>query len=454
MKSSCLFLVFLSLFSIEVSAQTYGLDNADPSVFSKFRIPETDLSSLWFNTNLNYNSNKNSYYGTNYDNFNSDFNYSLAPQYYLLKESDDSYLSLRVMADGSYQRNRSTNYTVFSPTDYAINSTDNVDITAYEDYRNYLTGDDMFYSIGSTDVFSSYAQYLNDRNQDSTRSTSYYGGKTQQYSVSIGIGWGKMRNVTSVVSAIRFQERLKQLNLLSNDLNEKTIEDLAEQFYRQGYYSNVHVRPDKFFWDDVEKTLSNDGVSLAGLNQYADLYIREVPGELRFVRNEGIVGGVNLQLSYNNSYYSQAFPKINEQFYTLVNGYVNFSHQMDLNSQVSFNLSLSGGPNLIKNSTVKQEYFVNAEAGYDYELTDRLVASLNDGFGLTFQNMGIQGKDLSNQLNLGFNYFVEDNMSLSASYSWTYNDDKYISYYAHESVNNNSVNVGLTYYLQRGFLYK
>ncbi len=343
MKNSFLSLALISLISIDVSAQSYGLDNADPSVFSKFRIPETELSSLWFNTNLNYNSSKNSYYGTNYDNFNSNFNYSLVPHYYLLKESDDRYLSLSVMADGSYQRYRANEFTNFSPNDYYINTTDNVNIFASVDYRTYSTGNDMFLSVGSTDQFNTNDDYRNDRNQDSTRSTSYTGGKNQQYTISLGFGWGKMRNVTSVVSAIRFQERLKQLNLLSNDLNETTIEDLAEQFYREGYYSNVHVRPDKFFWDDVEKTLSNDGVSLSGLNQYADSYVREVPGELRFVRNEGIVGGVNLQLSYNNSYYSQTFPKINEQFYTLVNGYVNFSHQMDLNSQVSFNLSLSGG---------------------------------------------------------------------------------------------------------------
>jgi hypothetical protein len=453
MKTSLVVVVILSLVSIEASAQTYGLDNADPSVFSKFRIPETDLSTLWFNTNLYYLSDKISNHGYAYDNFNSNFNYSLTPQYYLLKESDDRYLSLKVMADGSYQRIHSTEYTVFSPTDYNINTTDNVDLSADEEYRNYLTGDDMFFSIGSTDQFSAYAQYANNRNEDSTRSTTYAGGKTQQYAVSIGIGWGKMRDVTSVVSAIRFQERLKQLNLLSNDLNEKTIEDLAEQFYRQGYYSNVHVRPDKFFWDDVEKTLSNDGVSLAGLNQYADSYIREVPGELRFNRNEGIVGGVDLRLSYNNNYYSQSLSPISEQLYTLADAYVNFSHQMDLNSQVRFDLSLSGGPNLIKNSSVRQEYIVNADAGYDYELTDRMVASLDDIFGLTFQNMGTQGKQLSNDLNFSLSYFVEDNVSLSVSYSWSYDDYRHITYTL-QTENDNYVQVGFTYYLQRGFLYK
>jgi hypothetical protein len=50
--------------------------------------------------------------------------------------------------------------------------------------------------------------------------------------------------------------------MLNNDLSEKTIEDLAQQFYKHSYYSTVHERPDKYFWQDIEKTLSNDGIIL------------------------------------------------------------------------------------------------------------------------------------------------------------------------------------------------
>ena len=104
-----------------------------------------------------------------------------------------------------------------------------------------------------------------------------------------------MRNVTPVASAIRFQERLKQVNMLNSDLSDNTIEDLAQQFYKQPYYSIVHERPDKYFWQDVEKTLPNDGVSLKDLNMYADAYLRESVNEVRFFRNEGFMAGVNLR---------------------------------------------------------------------------------------------------------------------------------------------------------------
>jgi hypothetical protein len=361
---------------------------------------------------------------------------------------------LNVNVGGNYNHYHSRNEAISSPSVYFNSNSEGLNLSLNEVYRNYASASDYFYSISSNDQLNISDHYNDQPITDSTRQTSYFGQKTQNYAFSIGIGWGKMRNVTSVVSAIRFQERLKQLNLLNNDLDEKTIEDLANQFYREGYYSSVHVRPDKYFWDDVEKTVSADGVTLGGLNQYADSYLREVPGELRFSRNEGVVAGIDLQVSYNNNYTSYDTPPINEQLYTLGNAYVNYSHQLNLNSQVIFNFSLSGGPSVTKNSVVRQEYIVGAEVGYDYELTDRIIASIDNAFGLTFQNTGAQERNLSNDLNLRLNYFVEDNLSLTGSYTWNYTDSKYVTLPDRETQNYNYVQVGFTYYLERGFLYK
>ncbi len=454
MKTSVVLLLFLSFLSIEVSAQTYGLDNADPSVFSRFRIPETDLSSLWFNTNLSFLATKATSQ-INGEVSSASFNYSLSPQYYLLKESDDRYLSLNAGAYGSYYHNHyESEQTGASTSTYSNSNSNTLDLAMNEVYRDYGSTNDFFYSINSTGQLAIASQYNDQPISDSTRRTFYDGEKAQNYTFSIGFGWGKMRNVTSVVSAIRFQERLKQISLLNHDLDEKTIEDLANQFYRQGYYSSVHVRPDKYFWDDVEKTLSDDSVSLAGLNQYADSYIREVPGELRFSRNEGVVVGVDLQVSYINNYGSTNNPSISEQLYTLGNAYLDYSHQLDLNSQVNFDISFSGGPSLTKSSIVKQEYVFSADAGYDYELTDRIVTSIYNTFGLNFYNQEPQAKRLSNELSFQLNYFVEDNLSLTGSYTWNYTASKYMSLPDRETQDHNSIQIGFTYYFERGLLYK
>ncbi|MCL4540092.1 MAG: hypothetical protein M1378_10945 [Bacteroidetes bacterium] len=459
MKRLVVLLAFFAFVSSKVSAQTYGLDNADPALFTKFRIPDTDLHSLWFNTNFSYSSNKNSILnsvGPNSDYVNTSLTYTLSPQYYLLKESDERYLAVNLNASGDYERSYyGSEGPGYPPSYYSKNYSDGVNLTASETYRNYLQKGDMFYSVGSNAQLNTYDHYTDSPTSDSTRHVVYTGTKNQNYTLSLGIGWGKMRNVTPVVSAIRFQQRLKQLNLLNGDLSETTIEDLAQQFYRQGYFSNVHVRPDKFFWQDVQNTLSRDGVSLDGLNQYADSYIREVPNELRFMRDEGIVGGINFQLGYGNSYGSaDVSPEgMVEQLLALGNAYLDFSHQLNLNSQVNFSISLSAGPNLTKNPQFRQQYETSVGVGYDYELTDRMVTSVSESFDLTFQNAGVQKKYLSNNSNLAVNYFVEDNVSFTASYSWSYYDNKNQNYSGfHGVINESYVRFGLTYYIDRGLM--
>lgn len=182
-----------------------------------------------------------------------------------------------------------------------------------------------------------------------------------------------------------------------------------------------------------------------------------MPNELRFSRNEGLIGGVNLRFNYDNAYYSDnpsnGFPAVSEQFYTLANGYVTYSHQLNLNSRINFNVSLSGGPNVIRNSAVRQEYVAAATLGYNYELTDRLVTSISNAFNLQFQNAFGQYKEIQNFLDVVMNYFVEDDLSLSASYSWDYNYYRYQSNPIAQANISNYVHVGLTYYINRGFIY-
>lgn len=456
-----LFLVSLS----ETNAQKYGLDNTAPSVFTNFKVPDTDLRSLWFNTNLNLSTNKTDNSSMNNGNmasgssYYSYFNYNLSPHYFLLNESDNRYLAFNVDLYGAYSHNYSEIHPQYSDevntTKYNEYSTNlNLNFT----YNNYINSGNSFYSAGSTVN----VQMDDSKSEEVSGNTtnSYMGMKSQNYTLSIGTGIGKLRNVTPVVSAIRFQERLKQVNLLNTNLSDKVIEDLAQQFYKQSYYSTSYDRPDKYFWQDIDKVLSNDGVSLKDLNMFSDNYLRESVNEVRFLRNEGLVAGVNLQLNYQNNYQaSTGYHYLSEQLFTLGQAYVIYSHQMNLNSQLNFNLSLSGGPNVLANPMEKQLYSLISALGYNYELTDRLVASISNTFNLTFGNYYNQYKLLQNNFNFSLAYFVEDNLSLNANYQWTYqinrnnhiiNSDLYFRDI--NTINDHYINIGFTFYFERGFL--
>ncbi len=286
-------------------------------------------------------------------------------------------------------------------------------------------------------------------------SDSFLGTKTQNYSLATGIGYGRMRDVTPVVSAIRLQQKLKQLSIINDDLNGNAITEIAGQFSRQGYYSSVYSRPDKYFWDDMEKTLNKNNISIDGINQYGSSYLREIPNEIRFARNEGLIYGVNVRFDYLNNYSSQGYypSKVIEEFNILGEAYLNLSRQMNLNSQLSFDLSLSGGPNIIENAYSRQSYYVNINVRYDYELTDRLVVSVEDFLGTNFRNSTYVKRNINNNLNVNFNYFIEDHISLNANASWNHTHIKFAR--DQKDIRNyKNIMVGFTYYFDRGFIVK
>ncbi len=455
MKHSNLFiLLFVFVSILKINAQTYGLDNTDPSEFTKYKIPDTDLKSLWFNTSFNFNSSKQDYIDdpsvSSY--YHSNFGYGLHPSYYLLKESENKYFNINANLSGSYSHSYSENH---YPIDPFFSSDKNNTYSSYITLNfinnNYLNNSDVFYSLKS-DI----NVYMSDSKQEGeyrNPSRSYNGMKTQDYNFYFGFGLGKIRNVTSVVSAIRFQERLKQINLLENNFSNETIENLAQQFSRQNYFSAVHVRPNKYFWQSIDNSLSKEGISLNGLNMYSSAYLMETLNEIRFLRQEGCMAGFYLQLNYQNTYQAYADNhQIDEEFFTLGNAYLAFSHQLNLNSQINFNLSLSAGPNVIAHPEAKQLYSLDANSSYSYEITDKLVTSVNDGFNLKFMNELAQQKILTNNFLFSVNYFVEDNLSFNFNYNWQYSI--YKNYYVYNPSTNNghSLNVGFTYYIDRGIL--
>src|ERR1035437_2234379 len=180
-----LFLVSLS----ETNAQKYGLDNTDPSVFTNFKVPDTDLRSLWFNTNLNLSTNKTDNSSMNNGNmvsgssYYSYFNYNLNPHYFLLNESDNRYLAFNVDLYGTYSHNYSEIHPQYSDE---VNTTKNnaysTNLNLNFTYNNYINSGNVFYSAGSM---------LNIQMDDSKNevvsgntSNSYMGMKSQNYTFS------------------------------------------------------------------------------------------------------------------------------------------------------------------------------------------------------------------------------------------------------------------------------
>lgn len=110
---------------------------------------------------------------------------------------------------------------------------------------------------------------------------------------SAAIGYGRVRNANAVFSVHVLEERLRSSGALTQPLADETRTKLAELFDVRYGYSSAHERPDRYFWQDVERVLNEDAALRAGgLDPYSLLRVTESYGPFRlrgleFERNCG-----------------------------------------------------------------------------------------------------------------------------------------------------------------------
>ncbi|MGD8779387.1 MAG: hypothetical protein PVH88_10565 [Ignavibacteria bacterium] len=303
---------------------------------------------------------------------------------------------------------------------------------------------------------------MSENEEENTTSKNVSGNKSQIYTVSLSIGTGHLRNVTPVVSALRLQERMKQLNLISSNLTNEEIYSLSQTFAKKNYFEKAYERPGKYFWGDVFSSVPSLKKTFETLNPFALEYLKEVTEELRFIRREGYFIQANLFFSYYNHYYmhDHGYPEllnrqthISEEFYVKAGISASYAKQLNLESQVYLNCSLEGGPNVIENSEIKQEYNLEINGIYNYELTDRLVASLYAEYTYNIENGFEQGTSKSFTCELSLDYFIEDNISINVNYEYIKGFYNNSTMYGTVDIEDNYFSIGCNYFFTRSILF-
>jgi hypothetical protein len=121
--------------------------------------------------------------------------------------------------------------------------------------------------------FSSRSLDKSDRRWESLATDSWH-AQTYDYSLEgrLQIGWGRVRDATSVYQVHLFEKRLRESGALTRPLLPKTQARLASLLYFEGDYADIHDRPMKFFWEAVESILKEDSAyAPAGITAW-DLY--------------------------------------------------------------------------------------------------------------------------------------------------------------------------------------
>ena len=90
--------------------------------------------------------------------------------------------------------------------------------------------------------------------------------RTSSRELSLGVGWGRLRNVEPLIRAERLNERLQALGKPA--LDDEEVRRVARALAREGGYVQVFERPDRHFWDAVLAPVVAGGRTLSPYEMY------------------------------------------------------------------------------------------------------------------------------------------------------------------------------------------
>lgn len=484
-----LFVSFLFI-SSSLFAQT-GID-----IFGKYRIPDVEYSVFSLNLNSAGNSNSSSEIRRTgniirngdillvLDYAQNDryvFNLSFSPLFNKIQDNE-TYQSQLIVGSNLYFSYNETKIS-YDPTKVRTIGK-NSSITPFVTYFSTNYSDESSNQFTYIRLHSELDFEFHNYNYESSRQQifpskynnftyDYNDSKLQDYEFEIGIGTGKIRDVTSVITALRFEERLKQVNLLSNSFSDDQISSLAQQFSLTSYYNSVYDRSEKYFWDDMQKKLDSFGVNLSQTSLHSQFYVYESLNELKFRRNEGYKLNVGIILKFqkieNRDYYSSDtyyFPIEIPNHSTFISSssaeailpglkvQAQGSKQLSLYSQVGYGIKLESHINVSEYKSPNNYHQLSGSFNYDHEITDRIVYDFSNNFDYVITNFENSSVDiLSNVLENKLTIFIEDQIGLQFDYNFIYRqtlDDVDISpdlYYR-----DHTFSLGLTYFFNKSLM--
>jgi hypothetical protein len=178
----------------------------------------------------------------------------------------------------------------------------------------------------------------------------------------IGFGFGRVRDVTPVVRALRLGERLAALGRVAR-LSDGEVQGVAEHFARRSGYSRVYDRSNKYFWDDLAGIVAG----IDSLSAFEAHYLSEVFAEKAGDRLEGWNAAAGLGLTSSDYYVPNRNAVLSG--FVLSSWYKNHTldHQTGLGAKGEIGRHIDG------NADLGQEGFVRLYANHLWVIVDRLV---------------------------------------------------------------------------------
>jgi hypothetical protein len=258
--------------------------------FATFRIPTHNVHALsaevygtWEN---HFNSSDNRYYSYRNTEKRTFLDGRYSTNGFWMKDSEPFRLSTQLYFGGEGAKENTTRES-FSSSDYQNSKTKSkrlqeqwgasVDgiyypLTQPLGIRGSLSASGYYSQIWANEIFDNPTGSATIRRDNDRAEWDY------SYSVNgeASIGWGRLRDVSSVYDVFLFDQRLQECGALTRPLTAESKQKLINLVYIRSDYKGVHDRPNRFFWKEIQSILEQDGgLKAGGLDAYALYRIAE-----------------------------------------------------------------------------------------------------------------------------------------------------------------------------------
>jgi hypothetical protein len=402
-------------------ASTGFADPSDTRGLLEYRLPDWGYRTWDLGFDLN-GAGADRFTGNDRQYSNS-FSTNLDTDFLLYGESERRIRNLEVSAGGNYGRFHNGN-SVTENSARALSGR----VAASGGWNEYLH-ESSFSLGGAAGASQDYDERIVENRNDGGADEDRNFGRRGTYSLSAGIGWGRVRDVTPLIRAQRLSERLTALG--RPRLTMAQIQEVARVLAREQGYRTVLDRPERSFWSDVLAPMLDPEQPLS---PYEVFYLRDVLSENIGPRREGY--SVTAAFGYGHRRENREVDYVtNDRGPVLGLTWVrnpSLNHQLALGVAGSYrtvNYTVDY-PAIADNSL--REDLLRGELGIEHlwTLADRY--RLDTSLGFTGRYIEMEQDDqrsirrtLDTRLGSTFRMFVEDNLSVVASIRGTNSQDYY-----------------------------
>jgi len=419
MKKTVLSLLLLS--AVLLSAVQPGLASSDVKFIKEFRLPA--WKTMYFNLNLYGGASNKAISNKDYEEGQSSFNrtsglsLNFMPEIEYMSESENKITDLTCGLDSRIHYNSSKNKE-YSPQ---------MDIARYVKLKPVVTFSNKYYQtkgdfikIGGSLSYD-YDYSYRDKNSEVI-------DRNANIEAIVGYGNGKVRNVTPVIRALRFNKRFRSLG--KGQFTDREIGEIAKLVSKRSVYYNTFDEGSKYFWDEMYKAANG---KMEGLSGYETFMVMNGLNDLSGNRLEGSELSANaryiwLDQNYNGPGYSQNENK--EERYGIFAPYLlgRYYSNLSIDYQVGFEAEGSYQIPTSEKELFEQYYFVRLNHNELYCITDRFLYLGNVSF--LYRDLKTDKDDTEVRYEASFRndftYYLEDNISLNLGADLVWNKSEFV----------------------------